>query len=93
MMVLEVPKRPNIGIKVLSLVFIFLLRLRFPTTKSIPEILRQRYGIGTLRLWRKAEQFDKKLQKAKLDLEFLKHCRDHGLIPHFLQFKTASSHL
>ncbi len=36
---------------------------------------------------------DLKLQKAKLDLEFLRNCQEHGLIPHFLDFRLANSHL
>ncbi len=80
-------------IKVITLALQFIIRIRFPADKSLPDIIRQRYGIPILKLLRKAEQLDFKLEKAKLDLDFLSHCKDFGLVPHFLQFKIASPHL
>ena len=49
---------------VISLVFIFLTRLRFPSTLSIAEVLRKRYGNRTLRLVIKFEKADIQHKKA-----------------------------
>ena len=78
---------------VISLVFIFLTRLRFPSRLSIAEVLRKRYGDRTLKLIRKFEKTDLKHKKALLDLQYLKICEDHNVIPKFLRFKTANSSL
>ena len=80
-------------VKILSVALLFIIRCRFPSNHSLASIVRQRYGDNVLKLLRKCEKSDNKLQKAKLDLQFLLNCRDHGLIPHFLQFKVANSRL
>ncbi len=81
------------SINILNLVFLFIIRCRFPAYKSIPCIIRGRYDAEALKLLRKSEKLDLKLQKAKLDLEFLCNCQDDGLIPHFLNFRLANSRL
>ena len=78
---------------VISLVFIFLTTLRFPSTRSIAEVFRKRYIDRTLKLVRKFEKTDIKHKKALLDLQFLKICEDHHVIPKFLRFKVANSNL
>ena len=78
---------------VISLVFIFLTRLRFPSKRSIAEVLRKRYGDRILKLVRKFEKTDIKHKKALLDLQFLKICEDHNVIPKFLRFKVANATL
>ena len=78
---------------VLSLVFHFLIKLRFPTNKSIAHVIRSRYGQPTLCLIRKFETIDLKLRKAALDIEFLETCIKHDLIPKFVQFKVANRNL
>ena len=78
---------------VISLVFIFLTRLRFPSRLSIAEVLKKRYGDRTSKLVRNFEKTDIKHKKALLDLQFLKICEDHNLIPKFLCFKVANSNL
>ena len=70
---------------VISLVFIFLTRLRFPSRLSIAEVLRNRYGDRTLKLVRKFEKTDIKHKKALLDLQFSKICENHSVIPKFLR--------
>ena len=69
------------------LVFIFLTRLEFPPTHSIAEVLRKRYGDRTLKLVRKFEKTDIMHKKALLDLQFLKICEDHHVIPKFYALK------
>ena len=78
---------------VISLVFIFLTRLHFPSKRSIAEVLRKRYGGRILKLVRKFENTDIKHKKALLDLQFLKICEDHNVIPKFLRFKVANATL
>ena len=73
--------------------FIFLTRLRFPSRLSIAEVLRKRYGDRTLKLTRNFEKTDIKHKKALLDLQFLKICGDHYVIPKFLRFKVANANL
>ena len=79
--------------KVLTLVFLFLIRLRFPLRKSISEIICKRYGTDTVKQLRKFEKLDYKVHKNQGDLEFLKLCQENGLTPNFLSFKLANSNL
>ena len=54
-------------------------------------MLRKKYGDRTLKLVRKFEKTDIKHKKTLLDLQFLKICEDHNVIPKFLGFKVAIS--
>ena len=78
---------------IITYVFLFLARLRFPAQDSIIKILRRRYGDGLVKKVRKFEKFDFKYRKALLDLEFLQSCKKEKLIPKFLQFKVANKQL
>ena len=79
--------------RVAAIVFLFLIRLRFPKSKSISDILRRRYSQSTLKRIRKFEKLDYRLRKAELDLEFLLRCRDSNVIPNFLNFRVSSHYL
>ena len=70
-------------VKVLTLVFLFLIRLRFPWRKSIAEIIRKRYGSDTVKQLRKFEKLDYKVRKNQGDLELLKLCQENSLNIHF----------
>ena len=72
---------------VISLVFIFLTRLRFPSRLSIAEVSRKRYGDRTLKLVRKFEKTDNKHKKALLDVQFSKICEDRNVIQSFHALK------
>ena len=78
---------------VTSLVFIFLTRLRFPSRLCIAEVLSKTYSDRTLKLVRKFKKTDIKHKKALLDLQFLKICEDHNVIPKFLHLKVDNSNL
>ena len=78
---------------IITYVFLFLARLRFPAQYSIIKILQRRYGDGFVRKVRKFEKFDYKYRKTLLDLEFLQSCKKEKLIPKFLQFKVAHKRL
>ena len=78
---------------ILSLVLLFIIKLRFPRNKSIADILTQRYGRPVLTLYRSLEREDYKLRKAHCDLNFLKCCQSQNLIPNFLKFKLPNRNL
>ena len=79
--------------RIITYVFLFLARLRFPAQDSIIKILRRRYGDGLVKKVQKFEKFDFKYRKALLDLEFLQSCKKDKLIPKFLQFKVLNKRL
>ena len=56
--------------KVAAIVFLFLLRLRFPQSKSLSYIIRRRYDDKIIKRLRKFEKIDYRLRKAELDSEF-----------------------
>lgn len=58
---------------VISLVYIFLTRLPFPSKCAIAEVLRKRYGDRNLKLVGKFEKTDIKHKKT---LQFLKTYED-----------------
>src|SRR5215469_12911630 len=70
-----------------SLVFTFLLRIRFSRNKSIGTTLRSRYNEDVVRLFRKLQDFNKKLAKCKEDLNFLNICKGYNYVPKFMKFK------
>ena len=78
-------------IQVAVFVFLFLARVRFPKSKSIAEVIRSRYSENTVKRIRKLEKLDYPLHKADLDLQFL--CKCDNVIPDFLNFCLANSHL
>ena len=76
--------------RIITYVFLFLARLRFPAQDSIIKILRRRYGDGLVKKVQKFEKFDFKCKKALLDLDFLQLCKEEKLFPEFLPFKVAN---
>ena len=56
----------KIIVKLLSLVFLFLIQLRFPSGKSIAGIIRKRYGSDTVKQLRKFEKLDYKVRKIRV---------------------------
>ena len=62
-------------VKVLSLVFLFIIRIGFPKAKMIADIIRNRYGKAFVSKIRKFEKNDYKLRKGHLDLRFLLECK------------------
>ena len=80
-------------IHVAVIVFLFLARVRFRKSKSIAEVIRSWYSEVTVKRIRKLEKLDYGLCKAELDLQFLCKCDDNNVIPNFLNFRLANSHL
>ena len=83
----------TVSVRVVSLVFIFITRLRFPSGLSIVEVLRKRYGTDLVKNVRKLEKIDYKYRKLQLDLDFLQSCQHSNVIPKFLRFKLANRNL
>ena len=68
-------------LRMCTLSFLFLKRLRIPSSKSILKFIKDRYGESVLKLFRKFERTDIRCQKTK-------HCFENCLIPKFLHFKV-----
>ena len=75
------------------MVFLFILRLRFPSDKSIANVIRSRYNDEIVKQIRRFEKLDFKIRKNEANLDFLQSCQQNNLIPKFLNFKVASSSL
>ena len=73
--------------------FIFLARICFPKTESIPSIIWRRYGNKMFREVCQFENLDYKLRKVQLDLDFLCKCKDSDVIPKFLNLRLANKKL
>ena len=79
-------------VRIIGFVFLFAICIRFPTGKSIADILINRYGaVFVKKIW--FEKCDFKLRKCPLDLRFLLDCKKNGVIPKFLRFKLANRQL
>ena len=74
-------------IRICTLAFLLLARLRFPSPKSIPKIVKDCYGESILKLFCKFEKTDLRCRKAELDLSFLKYYFENGFTPKPLHFK------
>ena len=80
-------------LRVITLVFLFLVKCSFPTQFSIISILRKKYGENLVKSVRELEKVDFQHKKAQLDLEFLQTCKKNNVILDFLRFKLANRHL
>ena len=80
-------------VRIIGLVFLFIIRIRFPRGKSTVDIIRNRYGEAFVKKIRRFQKWDFKLQKCYLDLRFLLDCKQNGVIPKFLRFKSVNRHL
>ena len=80
-------------LRICTLVFLFLARLRFPSSKSIAKIIKDRDGESVLKLVRKFERTDLKCRKLELDLSFLKYCFENSLTLNFLRVKVSNRSL
>ena len=82
-----------VTLKVISLVLLFMIQIRFPADNYIAYILQSRYGNTLVKEVRKFEKIDYKLQKCKLDIVFLETCVENKIIPKFLNFRVSNLHL
>ena len=80
-------------LRAFTIVFLFIIRCRFPKLKSLSEIIRFRYGNHVLKRIRKYEKHDYRLRKTHLDIPFLSSCLDNDLCPVFLHYILSSKRL
>ena len=69
--------------------FIFLIKLRWPKTKSLYDTVFERYGQTTLKVVRDFEKDLSRFNKASLDIGFLRKCKMFHIFPTFLSFKLS----
>ena len=80
-------------LKVISIVFLFLVRLRFPSHLSTVQVNHNRYGNQVVKLMWIFEKLDFKYRKVLLNLDFLdNYIRNNGA-PKFVQFRVANKDL
>ena len=79
--------------RVFAYILLFVIKCRFPSHKSVADIIRERYDENVLAKVRKLEKLDFKARKSQLDYEFLQICSDNNLTPKFLNFKVTNRQL
>ena len=80
-------------VKILSFIYLFLIRIRFPSKESVASVVRRRYGDRVLSKIRKFEKVDFRCRKSRLDISFLEVCIENDIMPNFVKFRTANSRL
>ena len=85
--------RYTMFVKILSVIYLFLIRLRFPSKDSVASVIRKRYGDEVLSKIRKFEKLDFRCKKSKLDITFLTVCLEKDVMPNFVQFRTTNKRL
>ena len=68
------------ALRIATLVFLFIARIRFPASYSRRGVLRKRYGRDLVKEVRTLEKLDFKHQKAIFDLDFLISCRKNSFL-------------
>ena len=79
--------------KIIGLVFLFIICIRFPRGKSIDDIIRNRYGEAFVKIIRRFEKCNSKLRNLTYIWGFLLDYKKNGVIPKFLCFKLVNRHL
>ena len=79
--------------RVADLVFLLLIRLCFPHSNFVTEVIRKRYGQNTVKKFRKLEKLDYRLRKDHLDIVLLVNCSNSFLVPKFLNFRAPTKPL
>ena len=77
-------------LRVMSIVFLFLVCLRFPSHLSTVQVIRNHYGNEVVKLMLKFEKLDFKYRKILLDSDFLGNCNRNNVAPKFVQFRVAN---
>ena len=70
-------------LRICTLVFLFLTKLRFPSSKSIPKIIKDRCDEIVRKLVHKFERTDLRCRKAELDWISWKYCFENSLTSTF----------
>ena len=77
-------------LRIRTLVFLFVARLTFPSSKSIPKFIKDCYDQSVLKLVCKFKRTDLRCRKAELDLSFFKYCFENSLTLKFLYFNVSN---
>ena len=72
---------------VFCFVLLFLLKIRYPSGLPITAIIHNKFGRRVLVEYRRLEKVHFRIQKLKLDLDFLHLCKAYDVAPKFLHFK------
>ena len=70
--------------------FLFLVRLRFPSHLSTVQVICNRYGNEVVNLMRKFERLDFRYRIVLLDLDFLDNCIRNDVVSKFVQFRVTN---
>ena len=77
----------------ISIVFLFLVHLTFPSNLPTVQVSRNRYGNDNVKLVRQFEKLFYKYRKLLVDLSFHKNCIKNHITPKFLKFWFANRDL
>ena len=80
-------------LRLMSIVFLFLVHFRFPSHLSTVQVIRDRYGNEVVKLMRIFEKLDFKYWKVLVDLDFLDNCNRNNVTPKLVQFQVANKDL
>ena len=78
---------------IFAIVFLFIIRCRFPNSRSLTGVIRSLYDNHGLKIVRKYKKYDYKIRKLSVDIEFLNNYLNHDLCPPFLKYKMSSKRL
>ena len=70
------------------MVFFFIVRLKFPSDKSIANVILSRHNHEIVKQIRRFGKLDFQIQKNEADFDFLQSCQQNNLIPKFLISKS-----
>ena len=82
----KAPPPFSLFLRVVALVFLFLIWLHFPYLKSVAKVIQKRYGENTVMRLRKLKNLDYQFWEAHIHLQFLVNCNSNSLVPKFLNF-------
>ena len=80
-------------LKLYALFLLAIIKIRFPKTKTLVQVIRERYGDIVLTQFRKLEKLEKKISKASCDISFLNTCARYNVTPKFLKFRLHKRNL
>ena len=72
---------------IVSLVLLFILKIRFPSNQPIANIIKARYGAPALQAFRRLESELRKRDKLQCDIDYLQTCLHYRATPKFLRIK------
>ena len=73
--------------QVIIRVFLFILNLKI--RRPFPQVICKNYGQQTLKNYRKLQRLQLQRDKSLCDLEFLQRCKQCGIFPKFVYFRSS----